>query len=101
MNRPANTWTQWTCAEYARFPDDGNRSEVIDGEVLVAPAPGPHHQRVALRLIVVDPVERAALVWRFGPGTMETEPEPVRERVHWSPDPSLPAFHVDVPGVLA
>jgi Uma2 family endonuclease len=36
----------WTYSEYARFPDDGNRYEVIDGEVLVTPAPSPNHQHV-------------------------------------------------------
>src|SRR5262245_62143933 len=39
-----------TYSEYARFPDDGNRYEVIDGEVLVTPAPSPRHQRIAFLL---------------------------------------------------
>ena len=43
---------QWTYAEYARFPDDGNRYEVIDGEVLVTPAPSPLHQHVLLNLSI-------------------------------------------------
>jgi Uma2 family endonuclease len=40
----------WTYDEYARLPDDGNRYEVIDGEVLVTPAPSTDHQRIVLRL---------------------------------------------------
>jgi hypothetical protein len=40
----------WTYAEYARLPDDGNHYEVLDGEVLVTPAPGTRHQVVAARL---------------------------------------------------
>ena len=28
---------EWTYSEYARLPDDGNRYEVIDGEVCVTP----------------------------------------------------------------
>lgn len=44
---------EWTYAEYARLPDDGNRYEVIDGEVCVTPAPGPPHQRVAARLFMI------------------------------------------------
>jgi len=32
---------EWTYSEYARLPDDGNRYEVIDGDVLVTPAPTP------------------------------------------------------------
>lgn len=54
---------EWTYSEYARLPDDGNRYEVIDGEVCMTPAPGPHHQRVAARLFFVlqEYVERHGL----------------------------------------
>ena len=54
----------WTYDEYARLPDDGNRYEVIDGEVLVTPAPSTDHQQILLRLskALDDYVERA----RFG-----------------------------------
>jgi len=44
--------TEWTYAEYARLPDDGNRYEVIDGEVCMTPAPGPRHQQIAANLFV-------------------------------------------------
>lgn len=40
----------WTYSDYARFPDDGNRYEVVDGEVLVTPAPSPMHQHVLFTL---------------------------------------------------
>lgn len=50
MSLPTGSASQWTYAEYARLPDDGNRYEVIDGEVCVTPAPGIPHQRVAARL---------------------------------------------------
>jgi Uma2 family endonuclease len=43
----------WTYSDYARFPDDGNRYEVIDGEVLVTPAPTPMHQHVLGNLYIV------------------------------------------------
>jgi Uma2 family endonuclease len=49
MTTPASPYT-WTYSEYARFPDDGNRYEVIDGEVLVTPAPSPNHQHVLFTL---------------------------------------------------
>ena len=42
----------WTYDEYARLPDDGNRYEVVDGEVLVTPAPSTRHQHVLLTLSV-------------------------------------------------
>jgi Uma2 family endonuclease len=40
----------WTYDEFARLPDDGNRYEVIAGELYVTPAPGRFHQRVSARL---------------------------------------------------
>src|SRR5688572_31962637 len=45
--------SDWTYSEYARLPDDGNRYEVIDGEVCVTPAPGPPHQRVGAELFMI------------------------------------------------
>jgi Uma2 family endonuclease len=50
MGQPPPSSFAWTYSEYARFPDDGNRYEVIDGEVLVTPAPSPRHQRIAFLL---------------------------------------------------
>jgi len=41
---------EWTYAEFARLPDDGNRYEVIAGELFVTPAPGSIHQAVSFRL---------------------------------------------------
>jgi Uma2 family endonuclease len=35
----------WTVAEVLQFPDDSNRYEVVDGELLVSPAPSLPHQR--------------------------------------------------------
>ncbi|MCI0435517.1 MAG: Uma2 family endonuclease [Gemmatimonadetes bacterium] len=52
MNR-SSAHNVWTYAEYARLPDDGNHYEVLDGEVLVTPAPGTRHQVVAARLYTV------------------------------------------------
>jgi Uma2 family endonuclease len=36
--------TVWTPAMLADLPDDGNRYEVVDGELLVTPAPALRHQ---------------------------------------------------------
>ena len=41
----------WTYAEYASLPDDGNRYEIIAGEVFVSPSPHPKHQRALMRLM--------------------------------------------------
>lgn len=62
MSRSLESSREWTYAEYARFPDDGNRYEVMEGKVLVTPAPSPRHQWVAARLyqILCGYVERHA-----------------------------------------
>lgn len=36
----------WTVEDYASFPDDGNRYEIIDGALFVTPAPEVSHQGV-------------------------------------------------------
>ena len=43
----------WSYAEFARLPDDGNRYEVIDGELFVTPAPQPLHTLVGFKLATV------------------------------------------------
>jgi Uma2 family endonuclease len=53
MSRPSSPASEWSYAEYARLPDDGNRYEVIDGEVCMTPAPGPAHQEIAANLYVL------------------------------------------------
>lgn len=41
---------RWTAAMVREFPDDGNRYEVIDGVLLVTPAPRQVHQRAVGKL---------------------------------------------------
>jgi Uma2 family endonuclease len=40
----------WTIAELDALPDDGNKYEVIDGELLVTPEPTQEHQHILSRL---------------------------------------------------
>jgi len=42
--------TRWTADQVRALPDDGNRYEVVDGELLVTPAPARPHQRAAFEL---------------------------------------------------
>jgi hypothetical protein len=44
---------QWTVDDVHALPDDGNRYEVIDGELFVTPAPRLRHQEAVVELIVV------------------------------------------------
>ena len=40
----------FTVTDLERMPDDGRRYEVVDGELLVSPAPGLPHQEIIFRL---------------------------------------------------
>jgi Uma2 family endonuclease len=42
-----------TYDEYCLLPDDGNRYQVLEGELFVSPAPRPHHQRVLFHLALL------------------------------------------------
>jgi Uma2 family endonuclease len=77
MAMPLQKPSEWT-AEMARaLPDDGNRYEVIDGELLVTPSPSQRHQ-LALELLylLVGPYARASRVMHahFAPCEIEFSP---------------------------
>ena len=42
--------TEWTVAMLDELPDDGNRYELIDGELFVTPAPSDVHQLIVMEL---------------------------------------------------
>jgi len=41
---------KWTYEDYARLPEDGNRYEVLDGELYVSPSPWTRHHAVSRNL---------------------------------------------------
>ena len=43
----------WTREEVLALPDDGNRYELVDGELLVSPSPTWTHQRAVLKLCLI------------------------------------------------
>ncbi len=56
----ASATSAWTLAELDRLPDDGNKYELVDGELFVTPAPSPAHERLALVLNrILSPFVRA------------------------------------------
>ena len=52
MAMPAHS-TEWTVEMVRLLPDDGNRYEVIDGELFVTPAPSVAHQRAVRELLLL------------------------------------------------
>lgn len=49
MGMPAPS-TNWSREQVLALPDDGNRYELVDGELLVSPSPRRPHQEVVLEL---------------------------------------------------
>ncbi len=46
----AATTKHWTLEELHSLPDDGNKYELVHGELFVTPAPAPRHESVLQRL---------------------------------------------------
>ena len=79
MGMPAPQ-AEWTAEMVRALPDDGNRYEVLDGELFVSPAPRFDHQFVVLRLATLldEYVRKYTLGWvltspadiEFSPTTM-------------------------------
>lgn len=62
--------TEWTAEQALALPEDGNRYEVLDGELFVTPAPTWGHQSVLMRLLLAlaPYVESNRLGWlRWSP----------------------------------
>ncbi|AFY35165.1 Uma2 family endonuclease [Calothrix sp. PCC 7507] len=50
MNQPTTERVRWTTADLEWFPDNGNRYEIIDGELFVTRAPHWNHQKTCVRI---------------------------------------------------
>jgi len=94
----------WTLAELDRLPDDGNKYELIDGELFVTPAPSPAHERLALVLHrLLSPFVQAEHLGdvytpRAVVRTAEAEVEP--DLMVRPPTPTLPETWEEMPTPL-
>src|SRR3954468_25100458 len=68
----AITVPHYTVDDLAKFPDDGNRYELLDGVLLVTPGPNTGHQVVANRIQVrlSIAVQWPGLAHVVGPGVV-------------------------------
>ncbi|HEX4935429.1 MAG TPA: Uma2 family endonuclease, partial [Gemmatimonadaceae bacterium] len=73
---PDTTRRDWTVEERDALRDDGNRYEVVDGELLVTPAPTWLHQHAAMELaLLVRPfAERCGLDCLVAPAEVTFSP---------------------------
>jgi Uma2 family endonuclease len=84
--RPASPGVKLTYEDYARFPEDGKRHELIDGEHYVTPTPSLKHQAISGNL--------HGLIWAY------LQPHPIG-RVYAAPlDVILSDVDVVEPDVL-
>jgi len=100
--------TPFTVHDLEGMPDDGRRYELIDGELLVSPAPGLRHQTVGLRLYrLLDdacPDELYVLAAPFAVQTdvsNEVQPDVLVARFDELTDKNLPAAPVLAVEVLS
>ena len=78
----ALTVPRYSVRDLDAFPDDGNRYELLDGLLLVTPAPALEHQAVVSRLMeTLQTYLRSTGAMVYSPGSVEIEP-----KVHLEPD---------------
>jgi len=53
LNHHSMATALMTYEDYVALPDDGNRYEVIEGELCLVPAPNRKHQRIAFNLVLL------------------------------------------------
>ena len=72
----AATIPYYTVDDLAHFPDDGNRYELLDGVLLVTPAPGTRHELIVSRLngILIPAVQTPGHAFVFAAGAISFPP---------------------------
>lgn len=75
MGMPA--WRYYGVADLLEMPEDGNRYEVLHGELLVTPAPRKAHQRLVARLVrlLADYLDRWPVGEVYPGGDVQSGPD--------------------------
>jgi Uma2 family endonuclease len=87
MNLPITNRVIWTTADLELFPDNGNRYEIIDGELFVTRAPHWNHQQTCVRIsTALDNWSQATKLGRVAtaPGIIFSDTDAVIPDVVWA-----------------
>jgi Uma2 family endonuclease len=89
-----STTTRWTSADLERMPDDGNRYEIIDGELYMSTQPHFYHQFVCSKFVSqLDRWNEEAGLGEvaLAPGLIFAEDDDVAPDIVWISNSSLAA----------
>lgn len=92
----ATVTKQWTLEEVHSLPDDGNKYELVRGELFVTPPPIDPHETIGARLshLLVPYVEREKLGYVYHPRAVmrfqgsEVEPDLMVRQPNMNPEPT-------------
>ncbi|MFF0489794.1 Uma2 family endonuclease [Nocardia sp. NPDC004068] len=73
---------RWTAADLDRIPENGLRYEVLNGQLVVSPAPTPLHQKLLTGLFAVLETAAPQSFWVLpGVGVLSGEDEPIPDLI--------------------
>ena len=107
MGMPAPAKTYYTVDEVLAFPEDGNKYELIFGELVVSPTPRFWHQEIVMRLTLYR--ERVDTYWIVDADTHHVEvwtpesqfPRVEAQRLTWSPAKASPPLIIELAELFA
>jgi Uma2 family endonuclease len=92
MNQPITERVRWTTADLELLPDNGNRYEIIDGELFVTRAPHWKHQEACGRIFsALDAWSQSTRLGRvaINPGIIFSDTDNVIPDVVWASNERL------------